>query len=269
MPASPNVRLPGFGPGRGDHVADRLERRIRLHQQDVRRRTQQRDRGEILERVVGQLRVQERIGRMAAGDHQQGVAVRWRNRQRLRGDHAAGAGPVFDHDRLAPFLRHRFTERARQNIDGATGGVSKHVNMHLFGRKRRLGRRAAAGQHRQRRPPTSRTASPSQHSLNFIVSLIAYRLSKEPPRRRPSKTSPIRTRPIRTRPKGSRRAGHRIQRPHVDNPEDRVQVSAPRQARARPCRDHYRSVRHRGQGEFNGGCRSTNSVPGPRQKWDR
>ena len=132
-----------------DHIGDALERRILPHQQDIRRRGEQRDRREILEGVVGNFRVQERIGGVAAGDDDQRVAVGRRLHQRLRGNHPAGAGAVLDHHRLAPLPGDHVAQRTGQDIDAAAGGVW-HVNVHGLCGKCRLGRRdAAAGKHRR------------------------------------------------------------------------------------------------------------------------
>ena len=129
MPAWPKDRLPGLALRLRDHVGQRLERRIGAHQQDIGRRGQQRNRREILEGVVGKFRIQERIGGVAAGHDDQRVAVGRRGHQRLRGDHAARARPVFDDDGLAPLPGDHIAQRARQDIDPAAGRIG-HENMH-------------------------------------------------------------------------------------------------------------------------------------------
>ena len=63
------------------------------------------------------------IERVAGGDDDQRVAVGRRLRQRFRGDDAAGAGAVLDHDRLAPALRQFVAERARHDVDRAAGRI--------------------------------------------------------------------------------------------------------------------------------------------------
>ncbi len=68
---------------------------------------------------------------MAAGDDDQGVAVGRGRRERLRGDHPARPGPVLDHDALAPLPGDHIAQRARQDVDGAAGGIG-HENMHGF-----------------------------------------------------------------------------------------------------------------------------------------
>jgi hypothetical protein len=80
---------------------------------------------------------------MAARHHDQGVAVGREIRDRLRGNHATGAGTVLHDDGLPPLLGDDIAERARQDIDATTGGIG-HENMHGPGRKRRLGEGAAA-----------------------------------------------------------------------------------------------------------------------------
>ena len=66
---------------------------------------------------------------MAARHHDQRVAVRRRGRDRLRGNHATGAGAVLHDDGLPPLLGDDIAERTRQDIDATTGGIG-HENMH-------------------------------------------------------------------------------------------------------------------------------------------
>jgi len=51
--------------------------------------------------VVGQLGVHERVDRVPDRHHEESAAVGWRLGRHVGADHAAGAGPVVDHDGLA------------------------------------------------------------------------------------------------------------------------------------------------------------------------
>ena len=139
-----------LGPRLRDHVAQRLERRVGTHQQDIGRRRQQRNRREVLEGVVGNFGIQKRIGGMAACDHNQRVAVRRRRHQRLRRHHATRARPVFDHHGLAPLPGDHIAQRTGEDVDPTAGGI-RHENMHRFDGKYRLGGRGPGrDQHRHR-----------------------------------------------------------------------------------------------------------------------
>ncbi len=76
-----------------------------MHHQGVGLAAQDGDVLEILDRVVAQLRLGQRVGQVAAlgGDHQR-IAIGLAARHRLRGDRAAGARAVVDD--------HRHTEDA-------------------------------------------------------------------------------------------------------------------------------------------------------------
>ena len=180
-----------------------------------------RDRREILEGIVRQLFVQERIGRMAARHHDQRVAVRRRRHQRLRGDHAARARTVFDDDGLAPFLRDRIAQRARQNIDRTAGRIG-HQDMHG------LWTETAAPRRCPRRPalrlPPSTSGTISWHSPELLVgALIAHRRVPRTVVRRRS----------------------RIRPGHVDNPGDRVKFRRLDYDYWRSCRERNIVARHR------------------------
>ena len=84
---------------------------------------------------------------MAACHKDQRVTVRRRLRERLRRDDPAGARTIFDDRLLPPGFRQRLPERARQHVDGATGGVG-HQDAHGPGRER-LRINVRAGQRKQ------------------------------------------------------------------------------------------------------------------------
>jgi hypothetical protein len=83
----------------------------------------QRDRHEVVERVVGQVLVHELVHHQRRIDcHEQRVAVGRRLRRRLRADDGVGAGPVFDHHRLSPILAHGLADQARHDVAWTAGG---------------------------------------------------------------------------------------------------------------------------------------------------
>ena len=92
---------------------------------------------------------------MAGVGEQNGVAVRRRVDDGLCADHAAGAGPVRDHDLLAEPLRQLVRVQARQDVDGGARGDRRDDGdqpiWELLLGLRRLGL-ARLGMSRTRRP---------------------------------------------------------------------------------------------------------------------
>ncbi|KAG1195525.1 hypothetical protein G6F35_013181 [Rhizopus arrhizus] len=82
------------------------------------------DRREVLERVIGQVRVQSGVdaGQALAGQRQ-GVAVGARLGDEVRAYDAARAGAVFDDDGLAQTFRQILGQRAGQDVGKTAGGV--------------------------------------------------------------------------------------------------------------------------------------------------
>ena len=76
----------------------------------------QRQRGEILQRVIGQLRMQCRVGGMRTRRQQIGVTVGGGPRHHLGANDAVGTGPVVDDDLLAQDIAHALTEHATDRI---------------------------------------------------------------------------------------------------------------------------------------------------------
>jgi len=72
-----------------------------VHHQDVGLRAEQCDRGKVQLRIEADVLPARGVGGQNAGiAHEQGVAVGRRLRGLFRGDDAAGAGAVLDHQRL-------------------------------------------------------------------------------------------------------------------------------------------------------------------------
>ncbi|MNT28644.1 hypothetical protein D3C72_1643470 [compost metagenome] len=103
----------------------------RIQFQDVRHGNHQRDRHEVLDRVVGQLGVHGLIdGVRADRAHQQGVAIGRGARGFRRADVAARARLVIHHHRLVPRLAQFGGHDARGDVCCAAGGKG-HDDLHV------------------------------------------------------------------------------------------------------------------------------------------
>ena len=126
-----------------------------LHHQHEGHRRGERDRREVLRRIVGQLLVERRVGGERAGRHEeQRVAVGRRLGDRGRGDHRAAAGAVFNDDRLAePLFQLRLELPARHDVHRA----ARPERQDQRDRPRRIvvgaGRRRLRQEKRRRRAP--------------------------------------------------------------------------------------------------------------------
>ncbi|MNT15283.1 hypothetical protein D3C72_1503300 [compost metagenome] len=83
------------------------------------------DIGEVRQRIERQLAVQRGRGRHAVVVDQEGVAVGRGARHVLRGQRAARAGAIFDHDTLPQRLGHGRAQAARDHI-GRPAGRERH-----------------------------------------------------------------------------------------------------------------------------------------------
>ena len=90
-----------------------------------RRRGNEHDRVEACGCGVGQLRIQCCVHRMAAADRHQRIAIRRRLGGDLRGDGAAGAGPIVHNDLLAEAFAHAWRENTSRHV-GATAYGKAH-----------------------------------------------------------------------------------------------------------------------------------------------
>ncbi len=97
-------------------------------------------------RVVGHLLLEQMmIDRdLARRGHQQGVTVGRRLRDRVGGDHRAGAGAVLDDDRLSERRFHRLAQQPRHDVDAAAGGIADKDADRMVG----ICRLCAGGEHR-------------------------------------------------------------------------------------------------------------------------
>jgi hypothetical protein len=106
----------------GHELGHRVGRDARVHDDDLRNRSQADDRVEIRARVVGEILEQRRIGgddRGRAGEDR--VAVRRRFRDVLGGDPADGTDAVVDDHRLLELGRHEVRERPDEVVGRRPG----------------------------------------------------------------------------------------------------------------------------------------------------
>jgi len=149
------VQLAGIGLGERDELGDRLGRRRRRHHHQRRDARQHGDRHEVLLGVVVELPVEELVLHVAAGQHQQRVAVRCRARRRLGADIAGGARLVLDDELLAEPLGQPLRRLPRRHIRRAAGD-ERHDDAHRLVGVLGL-RRPACEQRQQRREQDKRT----------------------------------------------------------------------------------------------------------------
>jgi len=93
-------QLAGFALGVVDELTHILGWHRRIDDQNVRSRGHDRDRREVVHRIVVDLLVEHRIERQRARHHQQRVAIGRRAGDRLDADHVAGAGAVLHEELL-------------------------------------------------------------------------------------------------------------------------------------------------------------------------
>ncbi|MCY1237924.1 hypothetical protein D9M72_506390 [compost metagenome] len=114
-----------MGLGIADQVIHAFQRGIVCHQQHVGVRVEQADQREILERLVGgRLLHQRRHGQGRAADEEQGVAVRACLGGLGRGNGAASAGPVVDHDWLPQHMAQMLGIDPRRTVDRPAGRIA-------------------------------------------------------------------------------------------------------------------------------------------------
>ena len=126
------VERAGPGLGERNEFLDGFHVERRTDRQHVRHVRHLDDRGEIPDRVVGQLGERRSDGVRAGGRHQQRVAIGCALRDQVRADAATGARAVFDHHRLAPALAEFLRDEARDHI-GRPGGRKRHQQLYRFG----------------------------------------------------------------------------------------------------------------------------------------
>ena len=142
-PPEPKLSLPGDARAQIDELPQRLGRHRRVHDQDVRNRRQPRDRRQILDRVVAEIRVQRRTDRDARGCDQDRVAVGRRLRCDPDPQIAPRAGAIVRHHLLAQLFGHFLRQHPAHHVARRTGRKG-HDQAYRFDRVIRLPKRAHA-----------------------------------------------------------------------------------------------------------------------------
>ena len=125
-PDDENDSLPAIGLGVGDQFLGIVHRRRLRHHDHARHDADQRQRRQFAAGVVGHLVLEQMLidRDLAGGRRQKRVTIGRGLRDRVRGDHGAGAGAVFDDHRLAEFGAHRLGQKPRHDVDAAAGGIA-------------------------------------------------------------------------------------------------------------------------------------------------
>ena len=127
MPAVPTISSPGFSLAYLISSGDRMHRQRRIDDQRESHLRRQRDRHEVLARIVGQALVDGGVGgERRAGHQQQRVAVGRRFGERDGRDHRAAARPVLDQHRLAEALRQLLSDGAGDEVHSAARRERHH-----------------------------------------------------------------------------------------------------------------------------------------------
>ena len=139
------IQLARIGARVGDQVADRVHRQAGVREHEEAEDADQRDRREVVHRVVGRnLLRRRRVGHPGCRAVVQRVAVRIGLAHRLRGDNALRARARFDDHRLAKLLGERLREDARAEF-GRAAGRERHDQadglVRVLGERRRTAQR--------------------------------------------------------------------------------------------------------------------------------
>ena len=110
-------------PRRGDHVLERLERRVRFDREQHLEAGRHRHQCEIAQHVVGPRLEQRHADGLPVADHAERVSVRRRLEHRLGRQEAARARPIFDHDLLLGSLGEFLRQQPHGQIGNAAGAI--------------------------------------------------------------------------------------------------------------------------------------------------
>ena len=167
-PAGGVVELAGLGFGERDQLLDGRGRKLGIHHQQVLHQRNQRDRLEVLDRVVAQLGGDHRReGMRGHRAREQRVAIRLGVGGGFRSDLAAGAAAIVDDDRRVEDGGHFRGNDTDDGVVGAAGRIGgdhpdRPVGIALGGR--RLNKRRDAEQKRKPGRPDHSVFSPD-HAL--------------------------------------------------------------------------------------------------------
>ena len=114
-----DANLARFGPRQRNQLEYRLHRHRRVDHQKILLGSDQHHRHKVVG-VVGQLVIDRRRIRDADTRQQQRITIGNRGRHRLRGDRAATATAVVDHNRLAPQIAGFLRSDPRDDVGSAT-----------------------------------------------------------------------------------------------------------------------------------------------------
>ena len=110
-----------------DQLGERIGRQRRIGDQQLLQQHQHRDRDEVALGIVGKLCVEMRIdGERGIGRQQHRATVGSGARDGLGRDDGVGAGTVFHHDRLAPFVAQLLADEPPRTVDAAAGRERHH-----------------------------------------------------------------------------------------------------------------------------------------------
>ncbi len=171
-----------------DELLHRADGKIGLDREHVRRNRKLADRGEVLERIVGDRLVEAWIDGVSAGREQDGVAVRIGARRQAHADIAAAAAAVLDDERATHRVLQRRRHEARDDVGGAArrvGDDDPHRTVGIGGDRR------THAQHRGRQCPrcqralddaTPRRPRPAwcSHGLPPVVNAFGGALLRDP-----------------------------------------------------------------------------------------
>ncbi len=115
------VEAAGLGTRQVEKLFQGARRHLGIDHHHRLRVTQQRDRHEVVERVVVELRVQMAVGDERIGVDEQGVAIGAGARRLLHADIPRGAAAVLHQDLLAERVGEARCEQARDGVDASAG----------------------------------------------------------------------------------------------------------------------------------------------------
>ena len=131
--------LAGPRSGQRDQLCDGIDGQRRMHDQQQRRGRDYCDRRKVARRIVADLAVHGRSDRIVGlRTDDQRIAVGLGPGHKFRGDRAARAGPVVNHERLSETLAELLRHDARRNIGAPARREADHDAHRLCRIRRRL-----------------------------------------------------------------------------------------------------------------------------------